>query len=90
MMVICLGKASVMKDGKVVEELGDGQFIGEISFATEDSAPANVIALEETYYMSWDKRELKNFLKSKTELHMGLQLTLGFDLIKRLEATYAR
>ena len=54
------------------------------------SAPANVIALEETYYMSWDKQELKNFLKSKTELHMGLQLTLGFDLIKRLEATYVR
>jgi hypothetical protein len=32
----------------------------------------------------------QNFLKSKTELHMGLQLTLGFDLIKRLEATYVR
>jgi hypothetical protein len=90
LMVICLGRASVMKDGKVVEELGDGQFIGGIPFVTEVSAPVNVIALEETYYMSWDKRELKNFLESKTELHMALQLTLGFDLTKRLEATYAR
>ena len=90
LMVICLGRASVMKDGKVVEELGDGQFIGGIPFVTEVSAPANVIALEETYYMSWDKQELKNFLESKTELHMALQLTLGFDLTKRLEATYVR
>ena len=90
LMVICLGRASVMKDGKVVEELGDGQFIGGIPFVTEVSAPANIIALEETYYMSWDKQELKNFLESKTELHMALQLTLGFDLTKRLEATYVR
>jgi CRP-like cAMP-binding protein len=90
LMVICSGRVSVMKDGKIVEELGDGQFIGEIPFVTETSAPANVVALEETYYMSWDKLELKNFLKSKAELQMGLQLTLGFDLTKRLEATYAR
>jgi hypothetical protein len=90
LMVICLGRTSVMKDGKVVEELSDGQFIGGIPFVTEVSAPANVIALEETYYMSWDKQELKDFLESKTELHMALQLTLGFDLTKRLEATYVR
>ena len=69
---------------------GNGQFIGEIPFATEVSAPANVIALEETYHMSWDKQEFKYLLKSKTEQHMGLQLTLGFDLTKRLEATYVR
>ncbi len=90
LMVICSGRVNVVKDGKVVEELSDGQFIGEIPFVTEVSAPANVVALEETYYMSWDKQELKKFLKSKTELQMGLQLTLGFDLTKRLEATYVR
>jgi CRP-like cAMP-binding protein len=90
LMVICLGKASVIKDGKVVEKPGDGQFIGEIPFVTEVTVPANVIALEDTYYMSWHKQELKDLLKSKTGLHMALQLTLGFDLIKRLEATYVR
>jgi CRP-like cAMP-binding protein len=90
LMVICSGKAKVMKDGKVVEELGDGQFIGGIPFATEVAAPADVIAIEDTYYMSWPKQELKSFLESKTELHMALQLTLGFDLVKRLEATYVR
>jgi CRP-like cAMP-binding protein len=90
LMVICLGKANVMKDGKLVEELGDGQFIGGIPFVTEVAAPADVIAIEDTYYMSWHKQELKRFLERKTELHMALQLTLGFDLVKRLEATYVR
>ncbi len=90
LMVICSGKACVMKDGIAVEELGDGQFIGGISFISENSAPADVIALEETYYMSWPKKELKAFLEGKAELHTALQLTLGFDLSKRLEATYIR
>ena len=90
LMVICSGKACVMKDGKAVEELGDGQFIGGIPFISENSAPADVIALEETYYMSWPKKELKAFLEGKAELHTALQLTLGFDLSKRLEATYIR
>ena len=54
------------------------------------SAPADVVALEETYYMSWPKQELKVFLEGKSELHTALQMTLGFDLTKRLEATYVR
>lgn len=90
LMVICAGKACVVKDGKRVEELRDGQFIGGIPFITEKTAPAHIIALEETHYMSWPKVKLKDFLKDKAELHTALQLTLGFDLTQRLEATYAR
>ena len=90
LMVICAGKAAVMKDGKMLEELGDGQFIGGISFITEDTAPTDVIAIEETHYMSWPKDKLKTFLKDKAELQSALQLTLGFDLSKRLEASYVR
>ncbi len=48
LMVICAGRACVIKDGKTVEELGDGQFIGGIPFITEEAAPANVVALEKT------------------------------------------
>lgn len=90
LMVICVGRACVIKDGKTVEELGDGQFIGGIPFITEEAAPANVVALEKTWYMSWLKPELKKFLDGKPELHTALQLSLGFDLTKRLEAAYVR
>ena len=90
LMVICAGRARVVKDGKTVEELGPGQFIGGIPFITEDSAPANVVAMEHTWYMSWPKPVLKKFLEQKPDLHTALQLTLGFDLTQRLQAAYAR
>lgn len=51
LMVICAGKACVVKDGKQVEELGDGQFIGGIPFITENAAPANIVAVEDTLHV---------------------------------------
>ena len=56
----------------------------------ERSAPTDVVAIEETHYMSWPKDKLKAFLKDKAELQSALQLTLGFDLSQRLEASYLR
>ena len=90
LMVICSGRARVEQDGKAVEELGAGQFIGGIPFITEQTAPADVVAAEHTWYMSWPKQTLKAFLGDKPELNGALQLTLGFDLSQRLEAAYAR
>lgn len=90
LMVICVGRACVMKSGKAVEELGAGQFIGGIPFISEAAAPADVVALEETWYMSWPKPVLTGFLQKKPELNAALQMTFGFDLTKRLQATYAR
>ncbi len=90
LMVICAGRARVVKDDVHVEELRDGQFIGGIPFITGNSAPANVVAVEETHYMSWPKAALKSFLNGKADLHNALRLTLGFDLTRRLEAIYVR
>ncbi|MCZ6729714.1 MAG: cyclic nucleotide-binding domain-containing protein [SAR324 cluster bacterium] len=90
LMVICSGRASVVTDGKTVDELGAGQFIGGISFITEHSAPADVIALEHTWYMSWPKTVLKDFLQQTPDLNSAMRMTLGYDLSQRLEAAYAR
>ncbi|MCZ6472732.1 MAG: cyclic nucleotide-binding domain-containing protein [SAR324 cluster bacterium] len=90
LMVICAGKACVVKDGRTVEELGPGQFIGGVAFISERTAPADIVALEHTWYMSWPKPVLKKFLEKKPDLHAALQLTLGFDLTQRLQAAYAR
>lgn len=39
--------------------------------------------------MSWPKAVLKKFLDKKPGLNSALQLTLGFDLSKRLQAAQA-
>lgn len=90
LMVIFSGKACVEVDGRNVTELEPGQFIGSISYVTEETAPANIVSLEPTRYVSWSKSELKDFMNKNPDLHSALKTTLAVDLTKWLQATWAR
>ena len=90
LMVIYSGKACAEVEGKYVAELQPGQFIGGISYITEETAPANIISLEPTRYVSWPKTKLKEFMKKNPDLYTALQTTLAVDLTKWLEASWAR
>ena len=68
-MVIYSGKACAEVDGRNVTELQPGQFIGSISYVTEETAPANVVAIEPTRYVSWPKSKLKDFMNKNPDLH---------------------
>ena len=46
LMVIASGKACVEVDGRNVAGLQPGQFIGSISYITEEAAPANIHAIQ--------------------------------------------
>lgn len=90
LMVIYSGKACVEVDGRNVTELQPGQFIGSISYVTEDKAPANIVSLEPTRYVSWSKSCLKDFMSKNPDLHSALKTTLAVDLTKWLHGTWAR
>ncbi len=90
LMVIYSGKACVEVDGKYVTELQPGQFIGAISYVTDETAPANVVAIEPTCYFVWSKSRLKSFLSKNTDLHAALQTTLAIDFTKWLHGSWAR
>ncbi len=90
LMVIYSGKACVEVDGRNVTELEPGQFIGSISYVTEETAPANIVSLEPMRYVSWSKSELKGFMNKNPDLHSALKTTLAVDLTKWLQATWAR
>ncbi len=90
LMVIFSGKACVEVDGRNVTELQPGQFIGSISYVTGETAPANVVSLEPTRYVSWSKAALKEFMAKNPDLHSALKTTLAIDLARWLEATWAR
>jgi hypothetical protein len=85
LMVICVGSACIVQNGRRIEELGPGQFIGGEAYISAQNAPADVIALETTYTMCWKKRDLKAFMASHPELSSALTLTLGFDIANRLQ-----
>ncbi len=90
LMVIYSGKACVEVDGRNVTELQPGQFIGSISYVTEEAAPANIVAIEPTRYVCWSKSELKDFMNKNPDLHTALETTLAVDLTKWLQDTWAR
>ncbi len=90
LMVIFSGKACVQVDGRNVTELQPGQFIGSISYVTGETAPANVVSLEPTRYVSWSKPALKTFMDKNPDLHSALKTTLAIDLAGWLKATWAR
>ena len=55
LMLIYEGKVCVVLDGKRVAELQPGQFIGGVSYITEETTPADVLSLEPTRYFVWHK-----------------------------------
>ncbi len=89
LLVIFSGRACVELNGKVITELREGEFIGGISFIADEVAPANVIALEPTRYVSWPKSKLKKFLEGKPDLHTAIEMTLGVAMTHMLSATWA-
>jgi hypothetical protein len=90
LMVIYSGRACAEVDGRNMTELQPGRFIGSISYVTEETAPANVVALEPTRYVSWPKSKLKDFMTKNPDLHSALKSTLAVDLTRWLQATWAR
>jgi hypothetical protein len=85
LMVIYSGLAS-----EVVGELVPGQFIGSISFITDEASPADFVALYTTYYIVWPKERLKRHLEKDPELRAAIQVTLSRDLTDRVRASWNR
>lgn len=90
LIVIYSGKACIMVDGKSVAELHPGQFIGSISFNTDDTARRDIVALEPTRYVSWPKAKLKKYLEENPELNAAIQVTLSSDLSRMLRQSWSR
>jgi hypothetical protein len=83
-MVIFAGKTSVRAGDKEIALLGEGQFVGEMSFLTGKVPTAEVIALEPTRYVAWKARELSRFLESNPALRAAIQMVIGTDLVGKL------
>ena len=90
LILIYSGKTNVEIDGQKVGELHAGQFIGEMSYFTDDVAAANVVATQDTRYVSWPKDRLRSFLDSNSDLRAAFQIILGSVLAKRLQESWMR
>ena len=70
-MLIHSGRACVRLDGRNLQSLDPGQFIGSISFITDETAPTDIVALEPTRYFRWPKSKLKGYLRKNPDSPRG-------------------
>jgi hypothetical protein len=85
LMVIASGRTAV-RVGERVVELGEGQFVGEMSFITGEPPTADVVAIDPIRYVAWPKTELRTFLADHPALRAAWQAVLGADLVGKLRA----
>ncbi len=88
LLLIQSGQACLIVDGVKTQTISPGQFMGSISFITDEIAPADFVALEPTRYLQWDKSSLKKYLTKNPELHAAIQATLSMDLTEKLKASW--
>ena len=79
------GKVSVSKGGQEVARLGSGDFIGEMSFLSGQPCLANVQAIGEASWLSWNSAHLENLKRGQQDLYIKMQSVLGMDVIRKLQ-----
>ncbi len=88
LLLIQSGQACLIVDGVKTQIINPGEFMGSISFITDEIAPADFVALEPTRYLQWDKSSLKKYLTKNPELHAAIQATLSMDLTEKLKTSW--
>ena len=81
LILIYNGTVDVAVDGKMVAQLKDGQFVGEMSFLTEKSATATCIVKHDAECLVWKQKEFKDLLKRNPSLYYTIQSLLSNQLV---------
>ena len=72
LILIYNGTVDVVVKDKIVAQLRDGQFVGEMSFLTEKSATATCVIKHDTECIMWKQPEFKQLLKRNPSLYYTL------------------
>ena len=83
--VILTGVADVLMHGVKVEELGEGQFVGEIDTRADEAVDIDVLLRTRARVMCWDRAQLRDFLKRRPDASLALERSVGLQLRERLD-----
>ncbi len=87
------GEVSVEMDGKRVDTLGEGRFLGAIAFLNRDThftAPVTVKATAPTRIIVWQFTELDAQLVKDTNLDVAIEASLGLEISRFLQSARAQ
>jgi len=88
--LISEGNVSVEMDGKLVDTLGEGRFLGATAFlsrGTDFTAPVTVKATEPTRIIAWSLAELETQLANDIDLKVAIEASLGLELSRFLQSS---
>jgi hypothetical protein len=80
LLMIYSGRVEILVRGKKITELRDGQFIGEMSFLTNQPASATVKTVLPTKYILWKQKDLKDLVSRNPAIVFSLQAAMGAQM----------
>jgi len=84
LLLVLNGKALVKRQKLHITDLIRGQFIGEISFLTDQPASADVYCKEELSYIKWDQSKIKAIKDSNISFWIKLNSILTNDITLKI------
>ena len=84
LLLILNGNASVIREGSQIASLTRGQFIGEISFLTDQPASADVYTKLNLEYIKWDQSKIRAIKISNNTFWSKLNSVLTNDLTSKV------
>jgi len=91
--LIVEGKVKVEMDGKLVDTLGRGRFLGATAFlrrGTAFAAPVTVTAIEPTRAITWSSDKLDTQFANNIDLQVAIEACLGLELSRFLQTARAQ
>ncbi|MBT8486333.1 MAG: popeye domain-containing protein [Phycisphaerae bacterium] len=83
-MYIVRGQATVESGGHHKARLGAGQFLGEMSYVTGETASATVRVTEPLRYVAWPRPRLRALLRRRPSIRFTMSSVLGVDMSRKL------
>jgi len=78
------GGGVVRVGDREVGKVGPDQFIGEMSFFTQEPARATVEVTQGTRYVAWDREQLRALLARRKAFEHALLTTITLDLVSKV------
>lgn len=84
LMLIHQGHAEVFTGDTFRANVGPGDFVGEMSFATGNATSADVIAKEPIDYLVWERNDLERLYQRHPKLKDAMHGIIGIDMARKL------
>ena len=85
LFLLLSGKASVIKSENEIATISSGDFIGEMSFISKQTASADVYAQNELLVAYWTHADLNKLEQRNTHIYNRFLTIVGRDLVKKLQ-----